>query len=124
MNEIDYKALRMTQEAVLRLIDQVAEQSAPKKEPEFLFVGEVAKLLRISTWHFYHVYPSLGLTADRRFGRKLRFKKAHVMQLLAQDPPRRGRPAKRLSARQPEFSSPSRPSGEKDGTFSGVRTLG
>lgn len=120
MNETDYKALRITQEAVLRLIDQVAEQSAPKKEPEFLFAGEVAKLLRISTWHFYHVYPSLGLVPDRRFGRKLRFKKAQILQLVAQDPPRRGRPPKRLGIRQPELSLPSRLSNEKPGTFPGV----
>lgn len=124
MNESDYKALRMTQEAVLRLIDQVARQSAPKKEPEFLFAGEVAKLLRVSTWHFYHVYPSLGLVPDRRFGRKLRFKKALVLQLLAKDAPRRGRPPKRLSVRQTEFSLPACPSDEKGGTFTGVRTLG
>jgi hypothetical protein len=119
MNETDYKALRMTQEAVLRLIDQVAEKSAAKKEPEFLFAGEVAKLLRVSTWHFYHVYSSLGLVPDRRFGRKLRFKKAHVLELLAQDPPRRGRPPKRLSVRQPELSR-SPLSDEKQGTFSRV----
>ena len=122
MNETDYKALRITQEAVLRLIDQVAEQSALEKNPEFLFVGEVAKLLRISTWHFYHVYPSLGLVADRRFGRKLRFKKAQVLQFLAQAPPRRGRPPKHLSVRQPEFSLPGCPSDKNGGTFSGVRT--
>ena len=122
MNEIDYKALRMTQEAVLRLINEVAERSTPQKESEFLFAGEVAKLLRVSTWHFYHVYPSLGLHPDRRFGRKLRFKKAQVLQLLAQDPPRRGRPPKRLAVRQPEFSLPSRSLDEKDGTFSGARS--
>jgi hypothetical protein len=107
MNETDYKALRITQEAILRLIDQVAVNNAPKKEPEFLFAPEVAKLLRISTWHFYHVYPSLGLVPDRRFGRKLRFKKAQVLQLLSQEPPRRGRPPKRLAALLPK----------KDGTF-------
>jgi hypothetical protein len=122
MEEIDYKALRMTQEAVLRLIDQVAEKSAPRKEPEFLFAGEVAKLLRISTWHFYHVYPSLGLAPDRRFGRKLRFKKAEVLQLLAQDPPRRGRPPRRLAIRQPELSMTSRFSDKNDGVFLGART--
>lgn len=118
MNETDYKALRITQEAVLRLIDQVAEQSVPKKEPEFLLAGEVAKLLRVSTWHFYHIYSALGLVPDRRFGRKLRFKKAQVLQLLAQDPPRRGRPPKRLAVRQPEFMPPPPISDEKPGTFS------
>ncbi|MDO8756869.1 MAG: hypothetical protein Q7J64_02560 [Elusimicrobiota bacterium] len=124
MNDTDYKALRMTQEAVLRLIDEVAKRSRPKDEPEFLFAGEVAKLLRISTWHFYHVYPLLGLVPDRRFGRKLRFKKVQVIQLLAHDPPRRGRPPKRLSVRQTELSLPACPSDEKGGTFTGVRTLG
>lgn len=122
MNETDYKALRITQEAVLRLIDQVAERSGPKKEPEFLFAGEVAKLLRVSTWHFYHVYASLGLVPDRRFGRKLRFKKAQVLQLLAQEPPRRGRPPKRLAAPQPELSLRVRPFVEKDGTLQGSQT--
>lgn len=120
MNETDFKALRITQEAVLRLIDQVAEQSTPEKEPEFLFAAEVAKLLRISTWHFYHVYSSLGLVPDRRFGRKLRFRKAHILQLLAQDPPRRGRPPKRIAIRQPEFSLRPGYSDEKPGTFSRV----
>ena len=120
MNESDYKALRMTQEAVLRLIDQVAKQSAPKKEPEFLFAGEVAKLLRVSTWHFYHVYASLGLVPDRRFGRKLRFKKALVLQLLAKDAPRRGRPPKRFAVKQPQLSLSSSLADEKHGTFLGV----
>ena len=124
MNDTDYKALRMTQEAVLRLINEVAERSRPKDEPEFLFVGEVAKMLRISTWHFYHVYALLGLAPDRRFGSKLRFKKDQIIQLLAHDPPRRGRPPQRLSVRQPEFSLPGCPSDEKGGTFTGVRTLG
>lgn len=122
MTETDYKALRITQEAILRLIDEAAEKSASKKEPEFLFAPEVARLLRISTWHFYHVYPSLGLVPDRRFGRKLRFKKAQVLQLLAQEPPRRGRPPKRLAALQPELSLRERLRAEKDGTFEGART--
>ena len=122
MNEIDYKALRMTQEAVLRLIDEVAERDRPRGQPEFLFAPEVAKLLRISTWHFYHIYRSLGLVPDRRFGRKLRFKKARVLELLAQDPPRRGRPPKRLGARQPELSADAGHLDEKDATFSGART--
>ncbi len=122
MSEIDYKALRITQEAVLHLIDQVAAQSALKNEPEFMFAGEVAKLLRVSTWHFYHVYPSMGLVPDRRFGRKLRFKKAHVLQFLAQDPPRRGRPPKHLAVRQPELSLSAHLLDKKDGTLSGVST--
>lgn len=120
MNETDYKALRITQEAVLRLIDQVAERSAPRPEPEFLFADEVANLLRVSTWHFYHVYRSLGLVPDRRFGRRLRFKKEKVLQLLAQEPPRRGRPPKRVVALQPAL--PSGGPAEKDGTFRGPQT--
>jgi len=119
MEEIDYQALRITQEAVLRLINQVAEKSVPKKEPEFLFASEVATLLRVSTWHFYHVYPVLGLIPDRRFGRKLRFKKAQVLQILAQDPPRRGRPPKRLTIRQPELIPPSGKAEKIGATFSG-----
>lgn len=119
MNEADYEALRLTQQAVLRLIDQVAERSAPKQEPEFLFADEVAALLRVSTWHFYHVYRSLGLVPDRRFGRKLRFKKEKVLQLLAQEPSRRGRPPKRLAALQPALPVDS---AKKDGTFRGSRT--
>lgn len=115
MTEIDIQALRLTQEAVLRLINKVAQETAPKQEPEFLFADDVAKLLRVSTWHFYHVYPSLGLVPDRRFGRRLRFKKAQVLQILAQDPPRRGRPPKRLATRQPELLL-----AEKAGTFSGA----
>lgn len=120
MNEIDIQALKITQEAVLRLINQVAEKTAPKEETGFLFAPEVAKLLRVSTWHFYHVYPALGLTPDRRFGRKLRFKKSQVLQLLAQEPARRGRPPKRLAIRQPELALPTRLD-EKAGTFSGAR---
>jgi hypothetical protein len=122
MTEVDYKALRITQEAVLRLINEVAERSAPKEEPEFLFADEVAKLLRVSTWHFYHVYADLGLIPDRRFGRKLRFKKAQVVQLLAHEPARRGRPPKRLAIRQPELSLASDRMDKKDGTFTGARS--
>ncbi|MDE2491546.1 MAG: hypothetical protein KGM24_11910 [Elusimicrobia bacterium] len=119
MTEIDIQALRLTQQAVLRLINQVAEKTEAKTEPEFLLAAEVAKLLRVSTWHFYHVYRSLGLVPDRRFGRKLRFERGRVMQLLAKAPRRRGRPPKRLNIEPPEGGSTLVPIRGSHGTILG-----
>ena len=97
MNEIDLRALQLTQQAVLRLINEVADRSIQKeRSQELMTVEEVSQTLRISRWRFYHVYKQIGLSPVKRFGRKLLFRRTDVMRIIECKEPRRGRPPNRV----------------------------
>lgn len=111
MNELDLKALQITQMAVARLIEEVAARAKRTQVAELMTAQEVAQVFRISLWRFYHAYKGLGLVPVRRLGRKLLFRREDVRRLLDETPVRRGRPPKRLAATpsvQGTFSDPVR----------------
>ena len=97
MNEIDLRALQLTQQAVLRLINEVADRTVQKERArELMLAEEVAQAFRISKSRFYHVYEQIGLSPVKRFGRKLLFRRADVLKILEDKEPRRGRPPNRV----------------------------
>ena len=111
MNETELRALQLTQQAVLGLINDVAGRAEKERTKEFMTAGEVADALRMSRSRFYHVYTQAGLIPEKRFGRKLLFRRIEVMQLLCRPEPKRGRPPNRsrLSAIPPPYHEGTNP---------------
>ncbi|MFA6093854.1 MAG: hypothetical protein WCU88_09865 [Elusimicrobiota bacterium] len=97
MNETELQALKLTQQAILGLIDDIAKRIRQKEQTSGLMtLEEVAQALRISKWRLYHVYKQIGLCPVKRFGRKLLFRRSEVTEILARKEPRRGRPPNRV----------------------------
>ncbi len=103
MDENDLRALQLTQQAVLRLVNEVSARAISKeRSQELMTAQEAAQALRISRWRFYHIYATLGLKPVNRIGRKLLFRRSDLTGILEQPKTRRGRPPNRSKMESPQ----------------------